>query len=101
MRVVVTALDTNRSRPRPKLGQEVRLMTTQSQWLTVQEGSVVQFEKVPHTYLNEDTGEMRCEKCGESEMTRPNSSRRLTTHWNQTEAFERFTAQHVHGISVA
>ena len=71
--------------------------TIPSPWLDKQTGTVQSFEKVSHTFLNEDTGEMYCDICKQSGSTSSNHSRSFMIFINQTNAFERFTEQHLHG----
>jgi hypothetical protein len=73
----------------------------QTEWLEKQVGTIQQFEKVSTTFLNEDSGEMHCTKCGESERTGPNPRRSLLAFWGQRNAFEKFTEHHLHGRKVA
>jgi hypothetical protein len=68
----------------------------ESQWVEKQIGKVQSFEKVEHTFLNEDSGEMYCEVCKQSEKTKPNRSRSFLIRLNQTKAFEKFTEHHLH-----
>ena len=73
------------------------MTTASTDWLETQtDGPVQQFEKVPHTYLNETSGEMHCSICGQTEKTRGNRSRSFMTFIEQTKAFERFTEAHLH-----
>lgn len=67
------------------------------QWLEKQDGDVKSFEKVEHTFLNEDSGEMFCGQCGQSEKTRSNRSRSLLVFIRQGVDLERFTERHLHG----
>lgn len=68
----------------------------ETQWLEQQDGTVVQFEQVGHTFLNEDTGEMYCGKCQTMEKVGSNRGRDFVRFIRQVDRFERFTEQHVH-----
>lgn len=72
----------------------------ESQWVEAQDGTVQSFEKVEHTFINEDSGEMFCEICKQSEPSKPNRSRSLLTWIDQTKFFERFTEKHLHGVKI-
>jgi uncharacterized protein (UPF0212 family) len=78
-----------------KRTEENKMATTT--WVDQQVGTVNQFEKVEHTFVNEDTGEMYCSVCGESEHCVPNRRRALIILWQQIKAFESFTEKHLHG----
>ncbi len=71
-------------------------MIIQNAWLDQQTGNVIQWEKVGHTFLNEDTGEMHCSSCGVTEKTFGNSRRDFVAYIRQSERFEQFTEQHLH-----
>jgi hypothetical protein len=70
-------------------------------WLELQKtGPVQSFGAVPHTYLNEHSGEMHCERCGESDKSSGNPSRDFLVFTCQVDAFEKFTEAHLHGLVV-
>ena len=71
-----------------------------TKWLDKQNGPVQSFEKVPHTYIAEDTGEMHCAKCRSTETCMPNRSRSFLTYIHQAEIFERFTERHLHEVTL-
>jgi hypothetical protein len=54
------------------------------------------FEVLPHVRLNEDTGKIRCSKCGTDIVTSPNPQRDLELTLRQQKAFDEFSNLHRH-----
>jgi hypothetical protein len=71
------------------------------EWVNKQPGAVQSWEKVEHTFISEETGEMYCAKCKASEFTVANRSRSFLRFLDQGKVFERFTERHLHGVEVA
>lgn len=70
-------------------------------WLDEQKSGPIQsFAAVPHTFLNETSGEMYCSKCEESERGHGNYGRDFLIFICQVDAFEKFTALHLHGLKI-
>lgn len=69
---------------------------TNSKWVEKQDGPVSGWEKLPHVFLAEQTGEMHCDECGKSERTISNRSMQMVTLIRQMDDFERFGERHIH-----